>query len=128
MTKKLPTLINLDHAFCDPALTKESIVAVFKLNDGTRVEFAVLGASSAYVEPGPRLEQHQLLIARGETSPTVDLVQITDLSDLIGMPEIAQALDLYKRGKIEDAVRYVRAAGPRWAALIEFFKKGVPPS
>jgi len=126
MTKKQPTLLNLDHAFNDPALTKDSVVAVFKLNDGTRVEFAVLNASSAYTERGPRLERHQLLIARGDHPSTVDLVQIDELTDLIGMPEVTRALELYRQGKIEDAARYARAAGSRWAALVAFFLKEEP--
>jgi phytoene dehydrogenase-like protein len=126
MTNKPRALINLDHAFNDPALTKESIVAVFKLKDGTRVEFAVLDADSAYTERGPRLERHQLLIARGDPAATVELAQFDELTDLIGMPELTRALDLYKQGKAEAAARYARAAGPRWAALAAFFLREEP--
>jgi hypothetical protein len=117
--KKLPRVINLDHAFCAPELTKDSIISVYQMNDGSRVEFAVLDAMSAYIERGPRLEMNQLIIAR--SSSCVDLVQVRELSDFIGMPEAAQALRLFKAGKLQDAARYAIAAGPRWAALVDLF-------
>ena len=41
-----PTIINLEHGFCDPACTSPSLLAVFRLLDGTRVEFAVRNAIS----------------------------------------------------------------------------------
>jgi hypothetical protein len=117
--KKPPRVINLEHGFCAPELTKKSIIAVYKMNDGSRVEFAVLDAVSAYIERGPRLEMNQLIIAR--SSSNVDLIQVRDLSDFIGMPEVAQALRLFKAGKLQDAARYATAAGPRWAALVDLF-------
>jgi hypothetical protein len=43
----------------------------------------------------------------------VELVQVRSLMELVGMPELAQAIALYKAGRPEDAARYARAAGPR---------------
>jgi hypothetical protein len=114
-----PRIINLEHGFCDPALTKESLISVYSMNDGSRIEFAVLDATSAYIERGPRLEMNQLVIAR--SSSTVDLVQVRNLTDLIGMPEVALALRHFEAGRLKDAARYATAAGPRWAALVDLF-------
>ena len=119
----LPAFINLEAGFCDPALTRPNQLAVFRLADGTRVEFAVRDAVALYACEGPRVESHQLVVARpfrhGRAS--VALVQLRELFDLNGMPEVLRALEHHEAGRLKDAARYAAAAGPRWRGLVDYF-------
>ncbi len=118
-----PTIINLEHGFCDPACTSPSLLAVFRLLDGTRVEFAVRNAVSLHACPGPRLEADQLLIAppSGRSQARVSIIQLRNLADLNGMPEVLRALNHFEAGRLKDAARYSAAAGPRWVGLADYF-------
>ena len=117
-----PRLFNLDHGFCDPALTEDSKVAVFRLRDGTRVELFVRGAVAAYVCDGQRVESHQLHVVRrgtGRHHLTVDIIQVAEFSEIIGAPEARRALEHYSAGRLKDAARYAAAAGEPWRALVD---------
>lgn len=118
--KSLPSVVSLDDGFADPATYHPSVAAVFRQADGSRVEVAIRDASDAYVCEGPRIDRHQLLVStpRGRT-PDVVIVQLHDLRKLAGVPEILVALERFAAGDLRDAVRYVSAAGPLWAPLID---------
>lgn len=118
-----PAVINLDHGFADPALTGPSKLAVFFMRDGTRIEFAVRDAVSVYAVEGPRLETHQLVVARRthHSRTAVSIVQLRDLAELDGMPEVLRALEHFEAGRLKDAARYASAAGPRWSGLVDYF-------
>ena len=124
MPAALPiNVIRLDHGFADPALTDISHGAVFRLRDGGRVELIVRGAVHAYACEGPRVETHQLLIARASLGPTrrVELIQVHELEQLLGAPEAQLALEHFTAGRLKDAARYAMAAGAPWAALVDLF-------
>ena len=118
-----PSVLQLSDGFCDPALTRPSKLAVFRLRDGTRVEFAVRDAVSVFACEGPRLETHQLLVAGPEerSGRSVSIVQLRELADLNGMPEVLKALAFFEAGQLKDAARYASAAGRRWAGLVDYF-------
>ena len=119
---RVPKVVRLDEGFCDPRLTRPSLLAVWRQRDGTRVEFAVRDAVSLHVYPGPRLERHQLVVARqSRRGPDVAIVQLRELSELNGMPEVLQALEHFEAGRLRDAARYASAAGPRWVGLVDYF-------
>jgi hypothetical protein len=115
----MPEVLTLDEGFADSARHHPSRVAVFFQADGTRIELAVRDATEGYVCEGPRIERHQLIVATPSTSPEIVLVQLDDLRELDGVPEILIALERFARGDLKGAVRYVTAAGPRWARLID---------
>ena len=118
-----PLVINLITGFCDPKLTRPSKLEVFRLHDGTRVEFTVRDAIAVYACNGPRVETHQLVVARpsGHTQAPVTIVQLRDLEELDGMPEVLRALEYLEKGRLQDAARYASAAGPRWSGLVDYF-------
>ena len=117
----LPLVFTLDDGFADPKTHHPSLAAVFRMADGTRVELAIRDAVNAYVCDGPRIEQHRLLVGAPPLlhRARVVLVQIDDLRKLDGVPEILHALKRFEAGALTDAVRYVSAAGPQWAPLID---------
>ena len=118
-----PRVISLAAGFCDPALTRPSQLAVFWLVDGTRVEFAVRDAVAVYACEGPRLETHQLVVAppSDHGRANVTIVQLRELAELNGMPEVLRALELQEAGQLKDAARYAAAAGSRWRGLVDYF-------
>lgn len=120
---RAPLVINLSRGFCDPTLTRPSKLAVFRLRDGTRVEFAVRDAIAVHACNGPRVETHRLVVARpsGRRQAPVTIVQIRDLEELEGMPEVLRALEYLEAGRLQDAARYASAAGPRWSGLVDYF-------
>ncbi|MCA9716467.1 MAG: hypothetical protein KC468_17480 [Myxococcales bacterium] len=120
---RAPRLINLDNAFCDPVIMRPTLVATFRLRNGTRVEFAVCDAVTVHAGQGPRLEMHQLLVAppSGRTCSNVSIVQVRDFAEFNGMPEVARALEFHEQGRAKDAARYAMAAGPRWSGLVDYF-------
>ncbi|MCA9715014.1 MAG: hypothetical protein KC468_10045 [Myxococcales bacterium] len=116
----IPPVIKLDDGFADPSTYHPSIAAVFRQCDGSRVEVAVRDASDAYLCDGPRIDRHQLLVSTpGDRMPNVVVVQLNDLRHLAGVPEVLIALERFAVGDLKGAVRYVSAAGPRWAPLID---------
>ena len=119
--KDLPLVLTLEDGFADPETHHPSLAAVFRMADGTRVELAVRDAVNAYVCEGPRIDRHQLYVSAPASlhRARVVLVQLDDLRKLDGVPEILLALELFNAGELNDAVRYVSAAGPQWAPLID---------
>ncbi len=117
---QIPSVFKLEEGFCDPATHHRSIAAVLRHADGTRVELAVRNAVDGFVCEGPRVERHQLLVSTPcRNSASVIVVQLDDLRKLSGVPEVLTALELFEAGDLTSAVRYVAAAGPRWAPLID---------
>ena len=119
----IPSVLHLDHGFCDPEFARPSKLAVFWHSDGTRFEVAVRDAIAVYSGPGPRVETHQLIISK-PASPRhrdVSIVQLHDLAELDGMPEVLRALSHFEAGRLKDAARYASAAGPRWRGLVDYF-------
>jgi hypothetical protein len=82
----------------------------------------IAGATSVITATGPRLERHRFVIAPSGEHADVGIVQVKNLLELVGMPELAQAIALYKGGHLEDAARYARAAGPLGAAFLELMR------
>lgn len=119
----LPAVYRLDDGFCDPRLTRPSLLAVWRLIDGRRVEFAVRDAVSLDVYPGPRVELHRLIVSGSPSDrrAQVTIVQLQELADLNGMPEVLRALEFFEAGRQKDAARYASAAGPRWSGLVDYF-------
>ena len=116
-------IIDLEAGFCDPALTRPTMLATFWLRDRTRIEVTIRDAVAVHAGHGPRLETHQILVASpsGRRCASVAIVQIRELADLNGIPEVLQALEHFERGELKDAARYAAAAGPRWSGLVDYF-------
>ncbi|MCB9753803.1 MAG: hypothetical protein H6713_27995 [Myxococcales bacterium] len=118
-----PNIVSLETGFCDPAFMKPSMMAVFWQRDGTRIDLAVRDAVAVHAGDGPRIEWHQLVVSRpsGRTQGPVTIVQLRDLEELGGVPEVLRALEHFEAGRLKDAARYASAAGPRWRRLVDFF-------
>lgn len=118
-----PIVIDLGKGFCDPELAHPSQLAIFWMPDGTRVEFAVRDAVAVHACIGPRVETHRLLVSQPTSGRqrSVAIIQLRELAELNGMPEILRALELFEAGLLKDAARYAAAAGPRWSGLVDFF-------
>jgi hypothetical protein len=86
----------------------------------------IVGATSVVTAPGPRLERHRFIIAPSREHADVEFVQVHNLMELVGMPELAQAIALYKRGRLEDAVRFATVAGVPGAELIKLMRARDP--
>lgn len=117
---RLPLVVTLADGFASPDEHHASIVAVFHLPDGTRIEVAVRDAYKAYIENGPRIDRHQILLSTPTRfRPRVDVIQVDDFRKLVGTPEAIVAIEKFSAGDLKGAARYVTAAGPFWTPLID---------
>ena len=117
---RLPSVMTLEDGFASPNEHHPSVVAVFHLPDGTRIEIAVRDAYKAYIENGPRVDRHQIVLSTPTRfRPRVDVIQVDDFRRLVGSPEAIVAIERFSSGDLKGAARYVAAAGPFWTPLID---------